>query len=79
MAWLILGMHLYDIFTVLRLNNLQRGLFGGNDLSSILRNSLPILVFTFNENGGLNQVIFLDLFFLIFGFLSMFSNTNLWL
>ena len=55
-AWAILGIHLQDNLTVWRLKSLCRGLLGGKEESSKVRNSLPTLLFTFMEQGGLNQV-----------------------
>ena len=39
---------------------------GGKQVSTILKNVAPILVATFTENGGLKNVLFLFLFFLVF-------------
>ena len=54
----MLGMHLYETFTVLLLNSFLSGLPGGKEVSIILRNCLPTLVLTVAFHGGLNQVTF---------------------
>ena len=43
-------------------------LFAGKQALSNVKNFLPMLVATFLLNGGLNQVIFLLLFLLLFSF-----------
>ena len=62
----MLGMHLYETFTVLLLNSFLSGLPGGKEVSIILRNCLPTLVLTAEFHGGLNQVTLRlrDFFFL---------------
>ena len=62
MTWPMLGIHLYDTLMVFRLMILAKGWDGGKHVSIILRNFAPTFVATFLEKGGLNQVIFLDLF-----------------
>ena len=62
MAWPMLGIHLYETLMVFRLMILAKGWAGGKQVSIIFRNLAPTFVATFLEKGGLNQVIFLDLF-----------------
>ena len=59
----MLGMHLYDTLTVFLLMILDSGCEGGKQVSTNFKNLAPMFVETFEEKGGLNQVIFLDLFF----------------
>jgi hypothetical protein len=61
MIWPMLGIHLYDTLTLFLLIIFDRGCDGGKQESINSRNFAPTLVETFWENGGLNQVIFLDL------------------
>ena len=63
----ILGMHLYEIFTLLLFRSFLRGLSGGKDVSMIQRNCFPTFVFTAEFQGGLNQVTFLFLEFFLWG------------
>ena len=65
MAFFTFGMQLYDIFNVLRLKSGLKIWASGKLLSTISRNIRPTLVFTLASNGGLNQVMFLDLFLLL--------------
>ena len=61
-TWLMLGIHLYPTFTVFLFMILAKGCCGGKQESISFRNFAPTLVETFCENGGLNHVLFLDLF-----------------
>ena len=54
-------MVLYEMLTVFLLIILDSGWVGGKQVSINCRNFAPTLDETFWENGGLNQVIFLDL------------------
>jgi hypothetical protein len=57
----MLVIHLYETLTVFLLMILWSMWDGGKQMSMILRNVAPMLVDTFAEKGGLNQVIFLPL------------------
>ena len=57
-----LGMQLKLNFTVFLFKILERGFSFGKQCCSILKNSLPKLVSTLLQNGGLYHVIFLGLF-----------------
>ena len=74
MAFFTFGMQLYDIFNVLRLKSGLKIWASGKLLSTISRNIRPTLVFTLASNGGLNQVMFLDLFLLLLVVLHLVSG-----
>ena len=63
----MLGIHLYETFTVLRLKSFLSGFPGGKEVSIILKNCLPTLVFTSEFQGGLHHVILHAWFFLFHG------------
>ena len=86
MLWLLtmllmLGMHLYETFTVLLLNSFLSGLPGGKEVSIILRNCLPTFVLTAEFHGGLNQVTLRLRDFPRLGMVGSWGgvNTKLWL
>ena len=63
-AWPILGMQQYPIFTVFLLMIFAKGWNGGKQESINFRNLAPTLVLTFKEKGGWKYVIFLEFRFL---------------
>ena len=64
----MLGILLYEILTVCLVKSLCKGFVGGKAVSMSVKNSFPILLFTFLENGGLNQVTGFVLHFFFFLF-----------
>ena len=71
---LTFGRQLYDILTVFRLNIFLNICSFGKLLSTIVKNDLPMFVFTRVSNGGLYQVILrLRFFAILLGYFLYFS------
>ena len=75
LAWPILSMQQYPIFTVLLLIIFARGWNGGKQESINLRNLAPTLVLTFKEKGEWKYVTFLE--FLLFPPFVFWGGQNL--